>query len=225
MLVQPDGKLVVVGRFNQINGLTRYGAARLLPSGQVDTTFVLGSGTDTDLSSGGEFFAVARQSDGKILAAGNFRTAALIRRAGLGRFLANGQLDPAFRFFEYDHFGLPEGEIGLQPDGKILLAGPLRQTIGSSASGITRLLGDSAQSPPPPSVSPLRIALDRSADGNLHLVVQGAIGRKVGVYSSDDLVRWIRVAEITAPGEAPAIPSSVFSFVPQQFFKIQMLPE
>lgn len=39
LLVQPDGKIIIGGRFNQVNNTTAIAIARLLPSGQVDPSF------------------------------------------------------------------------------------------------------------------------------------------------------------------------------------------
>ncbi len=37
--VQPDGKILIGGDFYSVNGLPRYGLARLHPDGSLDTTF------------------------------------------------------------------------------------------------------------------------------------------------------------------------------------------
>jgi hypothetical protein len=41
-------------------------------------------------------------------------------------------------------------------------------------------------------------ALSRADDGNLHLVVEGSAAAR-SLFASDDLVCWVRVAEIVAP--------------------------
>jgi uncharacterized delta-60 repeat protein len=40
MELQPDGRILIYGSFNRVNGITRIGVARLLPDGSVDSTFV-----------------------------------------------------------------------------------------------------------------------------------------------------------------------------------------
>ena len=60
-VVQPDGKIVVVGLFQRANGIRTNGIARLNPDGSLDMSFHLGGGANAAIRS------VALQSDGKIV--------------------------------------------------------------------------------------------------------------------------------------------------------------
>ena len=102
------GKILIAGSFSSYNGTTRNGIARLLPNGQLDTTFVPGSGT-ADLWTGetGPVRAMAMQSDGKIVIVGAFGYYNYVLRAGIARLNTDGSRDDTF-------------DIGVGPDGPIM---------------------------------------------------------------------------------------------------------
>jgi len=64
--VQPDGKIILGGGFEKIQGEDRHGLARLNPDGSLDRSFDAGGSVSNYL------WGVAIQPDGKILAAGSF---------------------------------------------------------------------------------------------------------------------------------------------------------
>src|SRR6266853_1657824 len=59
-VLQPDGRIIVAGRFTSFNGFTHNGICRLNADGSVDQTFGLGSGINNAL-------ALALQTDGRII--------------------------------------------------------------------------------------------------------------------------------------------------------------
>ncbi len=83
IILQPDGKILVAGNFNNIFGAVRRKVARLFSDGTVDTVFNPGSGPD------GEVFALARQSNGKVLIGGNFSVVDGVSRTGIARLRSN----------------------------------------------------------------------------------------------------------------------------------------
>ncbi|TAE55884.1 MAG: T9SS C-terminal target domain-containing protein [Bacteroidetes bacterium] len=118
--LQPDGKIIVVGKFNSADTLFgRFGIARINANGSPDATF----------NAGTTFFsyanAVTVQPDGKILVAGYLIFNGTTSRDFV-RLNANGSLDTAF-------VAAISGAafIALQPDRKIL--------VGGGPSGISRL--------------------------------------------------------------------------------------
>jgi len=66
LAVQPDGKILIGGGFEAINGMVRYGVARLNADGSLDKNFNNSEGAS------GYVWSVAMQPDGKVLAAGAF---------------------------------------------------------------------------------------------------------------------------------------------------------
>ncbi len=73
VLVQPDGKVIVSGEFAAVGATTRRRLARLTSTGGLDTGFADPTLAGIDPTIRG--IGLARQSDGKVLVAGNFTTA------------------------------------------------------------------------------------------------------------------------------------------------------
>lgn len=124
--IQSDGKIVIAGTFNIINGVFQNGIARLNPSGSLDVSF----NPLKELVSG--VWTMLIQSDGKILIGGNF---------GISRLNTNGSLDTGFNpagTFE----GAGAGAIALQSDGKIVIGGDFTTFNSISRNGIARLNTD-----------------------------------------------------------------------------------
>lgn len=136
--VQPDGKILLGGDFQNFNGSPRNNVARLNVDGTLDTSFVPGTNS-LGLSTGVEYFAL--QPDGKILAAGiidlpNFR--------GLIRLNSDGSLDPGFASVTVDQSGY---SVSVQSDSKILLNGLFTQVNGDTRLGIVRLNANGTPDP------------------------------------------------------------------------------
>lgn len=141
--VQPDGKILVAGTFEQYNGVAAAGVVRLNANGSVDPTFNVGTGlalTNTFPAS------LAVQADGKILLGGEFDAFNGQPAAGLVRLNANGSVDASFAPPLLRNTYI-EGLI-VQPDGKVLLNGYLN-LLGSSVqyAGVARLLPTGALDP------------------------------------------------------------------------------
>jgi uncharacterized delta-60 repeat protein/prepilin-type N-terminal cleavage/methylation domain-containing protein len=147
LAIQPDGKVVVGGGFTSIEGLLRNRVARLNADFSADASFGAGlpgvvGDTNSDPS------ALALQSDGKIVIGGDFITVNGEPRTGLARLNADGTLDSAFNpvisaTTEFSPFSRAKVEtLGIQSDGKIVIAGWLNRVNGVSRNGIARLNAD-----------------------------------------------------------------------------------
>jgi len=133
--VQGDGRIVIGGRFTAVagtGGAARSYAARILPSGAIDSSF--------DPSFNYYVNAVALQADGSVIFGGGFSAmvdsaAKRISRSNVARVLRSGGIDT----------NLDPGSVGrasavaVQSDGKILLGGDFTSVAGKSSSGIARL--------------------------------------------------------------------------------------
>jgi uncharacterized delta-60 repeat protein len=132
IVLQPDGKILIAGRFLNYNGTQRFRVARLLASGALDTTFDPLAGADLDVT------ALALQGDGKILIGGLFSNYRGVPRKGVARLNSDGALDTSF-----DPGGGPNGAgvfgLALDADGKIVVAGKFDDFAGSGRAGVVRL--------------------------------------------------------------------------------------
>jgi len=145
--VQTDGKVLVSGRFNAVNGVARVGIARLNSNGSVDTGFQNGMlGLGHPFLSSGFATRLAVQSDGKIIISGVFDTVNGVTRKGFARLNADGSLDTDFQNVMVDL--VPSGtgaevlSLALQSGGKILIGGRFSSVNGVSQANIVRLNAD-----------------------------------------------------------------------------------
>jgi uncharacterized delta-60 repeat protein len=127
ILVQPDGMILVCGRFAFIGGADRNQFARLDPTTGLADSF--------DAHVDNSMLSMALQRDGKIIVGGFFATIGGQPRNHIAR------LDPVTGLA--DSFN-PNADGGvysplIQPDGKILVGGWFRQIGGQARNGIARL--------------------------------------------------------------------------------------
>jgi len=120
-VVQPDGKIVIGGKFTDLDGTARISLARLNPNGSHDTSFVspfVAGSTDTIVN------ALALQPDGKILVGGIVVTpdGNSTQWRNLVRVNSNGSLDTTFNPNPLNVFGIVN-KVVVREDGAILCAG------------------------------------------------------------------------------------------------------
>ena len=129
---QPDGKILVGGRFTSYNGVARAYVARLNADGTLDASFVpAGTGFNFWVN------ALALQPDGKILAGGAFATYNGLAASRLVRLNADGSRDASFTQTGTGLSGAVNA-LALQPDGKVLAGGGFGQYNGLSRGSIAR---------------------------------------------------------------------------------------
>lgn len=116
---QSDGKLLVVGRFTQMAGVSVNSIMRLNADGTPDTSFVItGSGFNSSY-----IYDVAVQSDGKILVAGDFTSYNGTAIQKVARLNSDGSLDGSFSVGSGPSAGKYVYSVAIQADGKILVGG------------------------------------------------------------------------------------------------------
>jgi uncharacterized delta-60 repeat protein len=119
-VLQPDGKIILVGQFAEYNGSSAYNIIRLNGDGAADASFASGQGFLNNLWSTIALEAVV-QTDGKIIVGGSFDLYNGTSVNNVIRLNSNGTIDNGFSIGT----GI-EGAvrcITLRPDGKIFLAG------------------------------------------------------------------------------------------------------
>ncbi|HXJ61263.1 MAG TPA: Calx-beta domain-containing protein, partial [Verrucomicrobiae bacterium] len=151
--VQADAKILIGGSFGTVRGVARPGLARLLPSGEVDLTFV------PSLASGSHSAVVKVQPDGRILVGGgNSFTDFDPAPPFIVRLEANGTLDTQFNT-SVDDTVL---DLALLDGGDVLIAGAFNVVNGIPQPRLTRLQGgfvtQFAAPDPQRAVFPLRLS-------------------------------------------------------------------
>ncbi len=131
--LQPDGKILLGGRFASINSVTRRGLARLNANGTLDTSFV-----PPDFGNG-SVNVVALQADGNILVGGEFTQLNSATRGHLVRLSSTGAEESTTTF----NIGTGANDdikaLIVQPDGKILVGGQFTTFNGATRNRIARL--------------------------------------------------------------------------------------
>lgn len=144
MALQNDGKVVVAGDFSYYGGVHyRRTLARLNPDGTLDESYQHRPiGFDWDV------FRMALQPDGKIIAVGGFGHFYDKRRPRIARLHPDGTLDETFGSGVVGAgFDLGPHSIAIQPDGKILVAGPFFSYGANLATHTARLNPDGTLDP------------------------------------------------------------------------------
>lgn len=142
--ILPDSKVLIGGRFSGVNGEDMNGIARLMPNGDVDVSFQIGSGIVSNYGNSAtlatydqEVYDIEVQNDGKILVAGLFKSYNNKPCNSLIRLLPSGSIDTTFTCGTVNFY---IREIIIQPDGKILLC---RQgSYWANTSSVSRLNSD-----------------------------------------------------------------------------------
>jgi uncharacterized delta-60 repeat protein len=135
LAIQADGKIVAAG-YSDASGSVDFALARYKTrkAGSLDGTFGTGGKVFTDFSGSGSgdfAFALAVQSDGKIVAAGNSNASGTSDDFALARYNTDGTLDGTFGtagrvLTDFSGSGISPDfalALALQSDGKVVAAG------------------------------------------------------------------------------------------------------
>jgi len=133
IILLPDGKLLIGGRFSVFNNQAVGRIVRLNPNGTIDSTFNPGAGANAPV------FPMALQSDGKIIVSGQFSSFNNVQRQVIARINPDGSLDHSFNAGSFD---FTIAAIVQQPDGKILIGGYFTKISNSTRQRIARLNSD-----------------------------------------------------------------------------------
>ncbi|MET0556034.1 MAG: delta-60 repeat domain-containing protein [Vicinamibacteria bacterium] len=146
-LLQPDGRIVAVGRSSGLG----FVAVRYDANGTLDPTFGSGGRLIVPLSGSLEVNDVVRQPDGKLVVAGTMPSGPFLARDfALVRLLANGDLDPSFSgdgVVTADFGGIETGNsVIVLGDGRLVLAGSRGTELPNTVTdfAIARFLPDGA---------------------------------------------------------------------------------
>lgn len=127
IVVQSDGKILLGGHFKTFNAQPFSGIVRLNPDGSIDSSFNIRNGFDKYV------YAMALQSDQKIIVGGSFLTFDGISQKRIVRLNTDGSLDVTFE----SGTGFSKGDIRsilVQPDDRILIGGAFSGTYKNVVS-------------------------------------------------------------------------------------------
>lgn len=150
-LTQPDGKIIIGGNFEAVDGVRRLALARINADGSLDKAFNSGVGLTDTYPEGGEappFVShLLATPTGQVVVIGSFTAFNGVARHNMLRLQANGALDAGFNApADLANFDRVDS-AALQPDGRLLLAlpGPTGNTLVRLNADGTR---DSGFAPP-----------------------------------------------------------------------------
>ncbi|MCP2028221.1 putative delta-60 repeat protein [Flavobacterium sp. HSC-32F16] len=134
VLILPDGKILVGGKFEKFNDRPFSRLVRLNSDGSIDPSFNIGTGFDKIV------YTLALQSDHKIIVGGTFLTFNGTAQKRILRLNQDGSLDTSFE----SGTGFSKGDVRtllVQPDDRILVGGTFSGTYkNNSVSRLIRLL-------------------------------------------------------------------------------------
>ena len=135
--VQPDGKILIGGRFNTVLGVPRNKLARLNSDGTLDMAF-----NPSVVTGSFGVFAMALQADGKIIVGGDFNGFGVTIGGQSRDYIA--RLDPVTGAADSwnPRANADVSAILIQPDGRILVGGDFsgfNSIGGASRNGMARL--------------------------------------------------------------------------------------
>lgn len=131
LVIQEDGKIIVVGNFEKFDGTDRKGIARLNEDGSLDTDFDPGDGFV------GRFSTIALHADGQLILAGEFTSYDGIGRNRIARINQDGSLDVTFD--PGTGFNGATRSIIMQPEEKLLIGGWFTSYNDSAGNFLVRL--------------------------------------------------------------------------------------
>ncbi len=127
---QSDGAILIGGNFTYYNYKFANQIARLKKDGSLDPSFNSGTGAN------GSVYAIAVQSNGKIIIGGDFTTYNNVPRNHIARLNKNGTLDKTFNNATVNGTVYT---LSLQQNGKIIIGGAFTTVNGTSIASVARL--------------------------------------------------------------------------------------
>lgn len=173
--LQSDGKILLAGHSNDMNGSCDFALARLTVGGALDSTFAGGGLVMTDFGGFDQAISMTVQSDGKIVLSGHSDG-----DFALARYSAAGVLDS-----DFGTGGLITTDMGgsdcatavtVQSDGGVIAAGfSMDIDSGDADFGLARYAAATLPPPPPPPPSDkvTEVLVTDSASGLVTLKIDG----------------------------------------------------
>ena len=203
--LQPDGKILVAGWFDDFNHTARTNLVRLNPDGSLDSTFV--PAPLNWLTTSGQLYGLALQPDGKIVI-GFWPTNTPAGGPCVARLKADGSLDSTFQIGSCSADGI--WYLKRLADGEIVVGGGFPDFNGAATSYLAWLQGD---------IAPFSLGLHWSSS-QLELGLFGEAGRTYTIEAATSLPQFTAWTNVTSTGTNwLPVPAR-----PQQFFRARTGP-
>jgi len=213
LALQADGGVLIGGRFESVQGGSRYGIARLGENGRLDPLFAAARGLGEPHH---EVRSIVFGQQGALWVAGSFLRIANTEAQHVALLRADGDIDPKF----HPCGGISGGvtRIAVQPDGHLLLVGDFNYVNHLWRPGVARLIG---QSPSVHQSVPQGIHLQ---DGVPQLRFDTTPGQRYTVEASPDLETWCAWVSGTFFARSVTIPIPTRFLGEQQYFRTGAAP-
>ncbi|MBN8643011.1 MAG: T9SS type A sorting domain-containing protein [Flavobacteriales bacterium] len=138
MVIEDDGKIVIVGNFSHVNGVSSARIVRLNSNGSIDTSFNVGLGFNGIAS------CIKKYGTDKYIVGGNFTSYNGTTKYRVCRLNYDGSIDNTFNInTTFNQSSIVNGlnqeivGIGVQSDGLIITSGSRFYSNGNAVSGFT----------------------------------------------------------------------------------------
>ncbi len=156
LAVQPDGKILIAGKFTSFNGANRYHVARLNTDGSVDGTFMNGTlGTGLGVrGTNAMVWSMSLQTNGQVVIAGYFTSVNGTNCNSIARLNADGSLDLSFnpgvgptKVVDGKVVAATVNSVVVDPLGRVNIGGEFEHVAGILRGGVARLNVDGTVDP------------------------------------------------------------------------------
>lgn len=138
-----DGRLLLQGLFDKVNGKAQKDLVRLNPDGSIDETFQIGSGPVTFIDPNANVLDTFVQPDGKAIITGTFHEFNGIPVTGIVRLNEDGSVDTGFSVSIASKGPFAAmGRVQMDSSGRLLINGFFDTVNETASSHLVRLLPD-----------------------------------------------------------------------------------
>lgn len=144
--VDRANNILIGGRFDNVDGQSRIGLARLREQGLLDATFDAGNGIEGQNE---PLVHILRElGGGRILVGGSFERVGGVPRSGIallsGEGIVDEKFDPGTGFVQRDGTAGIVHDIACLPDGSLVAVGTFESVDGTPSHGLAKLTADGA---------------------------------------------------------------------------------
>ncbi|MCP5520631.1 MAG: delta-60 repeat domain-containing protein [Verrucomicrobiales bacterium] len=143
----PDGRVLVCGYFDQVNGEAWNDIVRLNPDGSIDESFQIGTGPEQPIDPNANILDAVIQPGGKVVITGTFATFNGTPVSGIVRLNEDGSIDPSFTASFSGAFFAAPSKMQVDSAGRLVINGIFDTVNGEPRPNTARLLPDGELDP------------------------------------------------------------------------------